>query len=504
MSVMEVLDLRQAQIRLAELDRERALLARQLSALQAANGGPDIGTAEGRVSLFYSLFRGRRDVFATRWTTKTAGRSGWAPRCRNEWRPGVCFKPKVKCADCANRRFVPLTPTEIRGHLEGRQTVGIYPLLPDETCWLVAIDLDGASWRDDVGALRESAEDLAIPVLIERSRSGEGAHVWVLFAEPVAAHVARSLGSLLLTRGMSHRTISMSSYDRLFPNQETMPAGGFGNLIALPLQHARRRDRRVPSRGLTMTERQIDVTLGGRIQLPASSVPPALRDRLCRTAAFANPMFYERERARLSTHKTPRVIACHEQLGESLLLPRGCLARVIARTPSRITPSIWWRGRSAMSSASSAAAGSATARARASRPNRSSRSRARRRASISTRPDSPTRCSSRATVSSAAYCGQRFMLRDLSRDHVVPVSRGGRDVWTNSVTACRRCNTKKANRSPEAADMPLLYVPYVPNRHEHFILRNRRILADQMEYLLAGVPRTSRLYTETRAETRLS
>jgi 5-methylcytosine-specific restriction endonuclease McrA len=93
-----------------------------------------------------------------------------------------------------------------------------------------------------------------------------------------------------------------------------------------------------------------------------------------------------------------------------------------------------------------------------------------------------------------AYCGLRFQLRDLSRDHVIPVSRGGRDIWTNSVTACRRCNTKKANRSPEAAGMPLLYVPYVPNRHEHFILRNRRILADQMEYLLAGVPRSSRLY----------
>jgi len=93
-----------------------------------------------------------------------------------------------------------------------------------------------------------------------------------------------------------------------------------------------------------------------------------------------------------------------------------------------------------------------------------------------------------------AYCGSRFMLRDLSRDHVVPVSRGGRDVWTNTVTACRRCNTTKGCRSPEQADMPLLYVPYVPNRHEHFILRNRRILADQMEYLLAGVPKSSRLY----------
>lgn len=92
-----------------------------------------------------------------------------------------------------------------------------------------------------------------------------------------------------------------------------------------------------------------------------------------------------------------------------------------------------------------------------------------------------------------AYCGHQFPLRELSRDHVIPVSRGGLDAWTNAVTACRHCNTRKANRSPEQANMPLLYVPYVPNRHEHFILRNRYILADQMEYLLAGVPKTSRL-----------
>jgi 5-methylcytosine-specific restriction endonuclease McrA len=95
-----------------------------------------------------------------------------------------------------------------------------------------------------------------------------------------------------------------------------------------------------------------------------------------------------------------------------------------------------------------------------------------------------------------AYCGGRFQLRDLSREHVVPISRGGRDAWTNTVTACRPCNTRKGSRTPEQAHMPLLYVPYVPNRHEHFILRNRRILADQMEYLLAGVPRGSRLRTE--------
>jgi hypothetical protein len=93
-----------------------------------------------------------------------------------------------------------------------------------------------------------------------------------------------------------------------------------------------------------------------------------------------------------------------------------------------------------------------------------------------------------------AYCGNRFPAKVLSRDHVVPVSKGGKDIWTNTVTACRSCNTRKADRSPEQAGMRLLYVPYVPNRHEHFILRNRHILADQMEYLLAGVPRTSRLH----------
>jgi hypothetical protein len=238
---MEVLDLEQAQARLNALDRERAVLARQIASMRSAAGGPDVGTAEGRVALFQSLFRGRTDVFATRWqSAKNSGRSGWAPRCSNERQPGICEKPKVKCADCSKRRFVALTSSELRRHLEGRQTIGIYPLLADETCWLVAVDLDGDAWRQDVSALRESAEGLGVPVLIERSRSGDGAHMWVLFSEPVSARIARSVGSLLLTRAMSRHAIAMSSYDRLFPNQDTMPAGGFGNLIALPLQRERR------------------------------------------------------------------------------------------------------------------------------------------------------------------------------------------------------------------------------------------------------------------------
>lgn len=381
-------DLTRVRERLLELDRERAALCRTIAAVEARSGGPDLTTAEGRVALFTSLFRGRSDVFATRWeSTKSPGRSGWAPRCLNEWRPGVCAKPKVKCAGCANRRFIAWSDVEARRHLEGRQTAGIYPLLADETCWLVAIDLDGRGWREDVGALRDSARELDIPVLVERSRSGAGGHLWVLFSRPVSARVARAIGSLLLTRAMSRRSISMDSYDRLFPNQNTMPAGGFGNLIALPLQHARRSEgctvflgedlepcpdqwiylagvqrlggeqaeqiaadaeragatlglsdrtstyARVRPRQLTTPappSGPIEICLTGRVEIPVAELAPELRDRLRRTAAFANPEFFERERARLSTHKTPRVIACHEDTGDRLLLPRGCLEHVVA------------------------------------------------------------------------------------------------------------------------------------------------------------------------------
>ena len=385
MTTAATTDLARARERLIELDRERAALHRAISELEAATGGPDITTAAGRVALFTSLFRGRPDVFATRWeSTKSPGKTGWAPRCLNEWRPGVCAKPKVKCADCGNRRFVAWSDAEARRHLEGRQTAGIYPLLADETSWLVAVDLDGPGWREDAGALRDSARELDIPVLVERSRSGNGAHLWVLFSRPVSARVARAVGSLLLTRAMSRRSISMASYDRLFPNQDTMPAGGFGNLIALPLQHARRADGCTVFLGddlepypdqwiylsgvqrldgeqaeqiaaeaeraggtLGLPERHdtkararprplthaptgaLEVCLTGRVEIPVAGLAPDLCDRLRRTAAFANPEFFERERARLSTHKTPRVIACHEDTGHRLLLPRGCLEHVV-------------------------------------------------------------------------------------------------------------------------------------------------------------------------------
>lgn len=211
---------------------------------------------EAKVTLFRSLFRGREDVYARRFESKTTGKSGYQPDCENEWRTGICQKPKIKCGSCDRRRFIPLTDAAIRSHLIGKKptesdgrdfTIGIYPMLTDETCWFLAVDFDKSAWKEDASAFRQTCERRGVPYSLERSRSGNGAHVWIFFSEPIPARLARRLGSLLLTETMERRSeIGLKSYDRFFPNQDTMPEKGFGNLIALPLQ------RRPRERGNTL------------------------------------------------------------------------------------------------------------------------------------------------------------------------------------------------------------------------------------------------------------
>jgi len=189
-----------------------------------------------KLAHFRTLFRGREDVFALRWQNK-AGRSGYAPACAHEWDRALCGKPKVKCADCPSRALLPLSDEVIRDHLTGRHTVGVYPLLPDDTCHFLALDFDKAEWRQDVSAFTEMCRQFDVPAYVEVSRSGDGAHVWVFFDEAIDAARARRLGSALLTRATAQRhEVGLDSYDRLFPGQDTLPKGGFGNLIALPLQ----------------------------------------------------------------------------------------------------------------------------------------------------------------------------------------------------------------------------------------------------------------------------
>jgi hypothetical protein len=194
-----------------------------------------------KIELYMSLFRGREDIYAKRWENKKLQTSGYSPACANEWVPGICLKPKIKCSVCNHKDYLELNKQVIENHLRGNIVAGVYPLLTDETCWFLAIDFDDEGWKKDISVLRKVCSHFDIPVVVERSRSGNGAHAWFFFDQPVQAILARKFGSAMLTYAMNQRhEIAFKSYDRLFPNQDTMPKGGFGNLIALPLQKAAR------------------------------------------------------------------------------------------------------------------------------------------------------------------------------------------------------------------------------------------------------------------------
>ena len=198
---------------------------------------------EEKIALFGALFRGRDDVYPRRFESVRTGRSGYQPACANEWVRGVCEKPKTRCALCGQRKFLPVTEETIRWHLSGMDdkgrpfVMGLYPLRVDEHCHFVAADFDKDSWREDVGAVARTCSERGLPVAVERSRSGNGAHLWWFFSEPLPGRLAREFASWILTETLEGRPeVGLDSYDRLFPNQDTLPKGGFGNLIALPLQ----------------------------------------------------------------------------------------------------------------------------------------------------------------------------------------------------------------------------------------------------------------------------
>ena len=204
---------------IASLQRERegllhSTIADRSAGYQAAPISNQSGE-EAKIALFRSLFRGREDVYARRFESRKTGKSGYQPDCENEWLPDVCLKPKIKCSHCNQRRFIPLSDAVIRNHLLGRKpaepegkdfTIGIYPLLPDETCWFLAVDFDKSLWKEDAGAFRYTCSSHGVPASLERSRSGNGAHVWIFFSDQVPSPLARSLGSLLLTEATERRS----------------------------------------------------------------------------------------------------------------------------------------------------------------------------------------------------------------------------------------------------------------------------------------------------------
>ncbi len=347
-----------------------------------------------KISLFKRLFRGRTDVYPKRWES-AKGKAGYSPACGNEWKPNICRKPKVKCAECSNRRLLPVSDEVIFNHLSGRQTIGVYPLLKDDHCCFLAIDFDKKEWREDAAGLMQSCRELDVPAALEISRSGNGAHLWIFFTAPVPAREARLLGTALISHACERtRQLSLASYDRLFPNQDTMPKGGFGNLIALPLQKLPREhgcslfvdDRFVPypdqwaflASIQPMTKVELDkailrssggkhpldvafdpegedegrmpwqrsstipcelscdlpdslsIVLANQIFIAKSDLPQPLSNRLIRLAAFQNPEFYKAQAMRLPVWNKPRIIGCAENFPQHIGLPRGCIDDVRA------------------------------------------------------------------------------------------------------------------------------------------------------------------------------
>src|ERR1700737_722633 len=246
--------------RLTALERERAAIVAEIETLRSAPSeqtavtkvissekADDLvdrnSTIESKIALFRQLFHGRSDVFPIRWENRKTGRSGYAPACANEWQPGVCEKPKVKCSACPNQAFFAVDDVSIERHLRGTDAngspfvMGVYPMLVENTCWFLAADFDEGEWQRDVFAFKETCQRHKIPVAIERSRSGNGAHAWIFFEEPIPAASARRLGAFLITETMDRvPDIGFGSYDRFFPSQDSMPAGGVGQFFSLPLQ----------------------------------------------------------------------------------------------------------------------------------------------------------------------------------------------------------------------------------------------------------------------------
>ncbi len=348
-------------------------------------------TLHEKVSIFQSVFQGRDDVFAKRWYSSSTQKSGYQPVCKREWNREFCDKRKYKCADCPNKQFAPLTYNDFFNHLAGkdvwgRDVIGLYPIRKDNTCCFLCTDFDDKScehgYKNDMLAFVNVCKTWNVPCYIERSRSGNGAHVWIFFDMPVTAFKARKLGNAILTEAMNSDVhLSFKSYDRFFPNQDTLPEGGLGNLVALPLQGmARRKENsvfvdedfnayadqwKVLSQIHKLSEVELDLllrlhtvpTLGelsktsetkpwetpqihtvqtdsypkqivliraNMLYVPLAGLSAKCVNVFKRIAAFRNPEFFEKQGMRLSTYNIPRIVSCSEMTDDYLVLPRGC------------------------------------------------------------------------------------------------------------------------------------------------------------------------------------
>jgi superfamily II DNA or RNA helicase len=379
----------QLEAELARLRAENARLLRllQLTPRQAAPPSPgqaayfeatpgfvhDGSPPEAKIRFFGALFAARTDLYAVRYDNPHTGKGGWIPAVRGRWVKGVRHE---------DRGYLPLTADVLSSHLRGEVHIGLYPLLDGDRCWWLAADFDGPEAMFDALMYVKAGRALQVPVALEVSRSGIGAHAWVFFTSPVPAETARRLGTGLLREAMALRgRMNLASYDRLFPSQDLLPVGGVGNLIAAPLFKPARRDgatvfldletlerhedqwaylstlgrmtpqevrratdragkvavaaevTRLVSPGSTRTRPQalavLHVRLGAGVRVEQAELTPGLAATLRHAASMHNPLFYERQRMRASTWNIPRFLHSYDEtLDGGMIVPRGMLGTV--------------------------------------------------------------------------------------------------------------------------------------------------------------------------------
>lgn len=347
--------------------------------------------------VFFSYFWGREDVFAKRFVSKRTGNAGYSPQCVNLWSRGIC--PKVgnnqyPCTQCPNRQYAPLKAEHIIAHVQGNKedgsdVIGVYPLYTNGTCRFLVFDFDSHTdlsdgWMKEVDALRNICKTLSVPILVERSRSGQGAHVWIFFDKPVSARKARHFATRILQKGSETENLTtFRYYDRIIPSQDEPAKGGLGNLIALPWQgqalkngnscfvdehwtvipdqwNALKESRKLSEseidqylkewsedadpgwtdsspwesqKPFTKTDvgEPIQIVLSDRVYVSTEHIAPRLQNQIRRMAAVSNPKYFQNIRMKYSTFNTPRFVYLGEDTEGYIAIPRGTLPKLEER-----------------------------------------------------------------------------------------------------------------------------------------------------------------------------
>lgn len=357
------------------------------------------------VSVFFMMFcRGRKDVYNLRYTNPKSGKNGYYTQCFNRWDRNCHIQKRdgVRCKDCELRAYKPITLPLIKAHmngtdLNGNDVVAIYPMLENNLCQLLVFDFDnhakGAeqddyanvddSWKEEINALRRICKNLNVDAVVERSRSGQGAHLWIFFKERIPARLARRFGFALLEKGAESVNLkSFKYYDRMIPTQDALPEGGLGNVIALPLQGMALKDGnsafvdenwnayedqlKVLAGTKRLTKQEVEdylslwyssgttddegnetpwdksseiesgsvkgvvrIVLADRIYIDSTGMTNKTKRQLRRMATFSNKLYFQNQAMDMPNYDESRFIYLGSDEGKYIVLPRGLREKIL-------------------------------------------------------------------------------------------------------------------------------------------------------------------------------